>query len=211
MEQILKEKLCEICRKQATNICFECFIYLCDSCYKLIHERFQKDDKHRKEKIDYFTPIDTKCPEHPKIPVNLFCMDEKELCCSFCYFRNLHQGHKVLEITDEELLKKENLTLEMTTKEFDDISQKVISIKEKIEKEINEIDKLYDKVNKEMTKSFEVKHEKLIKEENDLREKLQNEVTKIKEKLENFLSESNKLIRINYFSFVKNYFLNKSI
>ena len=48
-----------------------------------------------------------------------------------------------------------------------------------------------------MTKSFEIKHEKLIKEENDLRENLQNEVTKVKEKLENFLSESNKLIKIN--------------
>ena len=41
------------------------------------------------------------------------------------------------------------------------------------------------------------KHEKLIKEENDLKEKLDNEVTKVKEKLENFLSESNRIIKVN--------------
>ena len=48
-----------------------------------------------------------------------------------------------------------------------------------------------------MTKSYEKKHEKLIKEENDLKEELDNEVTKVKEKLENFLSESNRIIKIN--------------
>ena len=48
-----------------------------------------------------------------------------------------------------------------------------------------------------MTKSYEKKHEKLIKEENDLKERLNNEVTKVKEKLENFLSESNRVIKIN--------------
>jgi len=37
----------------------------------------------------------------------------------------------------------------------------------------------------------------LIKSENELKEKLQNEVTKVKEKLENFLSESNRLIKMN--------------
>ncbi len=50
--------------------------YYCDSCYKFIHDI--KDNKnHKKEKIDYFLPIDTRCPEHPKIPLDLFCIDEK--------------------------------------------------------------------------------------------------------------------------------------
>ena len=71
-----------------------------------MHEGLTKNDKHKKEKIDYFIPLDTKCSEHPKVPVNLFCLDEKELCCSICYFKNLHQGHKVLEVSDEESLKK---------------------------------------------------------------------------------------------------------
>ena len=70
-------------------------------------------------------------------------------------------------------------------------------MKEKIEKEIININKSYDTTFNDITKSFEEKHAKLYKEENDLIEKLQNEVTKIKEKLENFLSECNDLIRFN--------------
>ena len=80
---------------------------------------------------------------------------------------------------------------------FNEISEKVNLLKNKIEKELKEIDQLYDKVNKEITKSFEIKHEKLIKEENDLKENLKNEVTKIKEELENNLSESYRVIKYN--------------
>ena len=70
-------------------------------------------------------------------------------------------------------------------------------MKEKIEKEINEINVSYDKIFKEVTQSYEKKHEKLTKEEYVLKEDLQNEVTKAKEKLENYLSELSSIIRIN--------------
>ena len=33
--------------------------------------------QHKKEKIDYFVPIDTRCPEHDGNNINLFCIDEK--------------------------------------------------------------------------------------------------------------------------------------
>ena len=56
---------------------------------------------------------------------------------------------------------------------------------------------MYEKVNNEVTKSFESKHKKLNKEEKDIKEKLQNEVTKVKEGLENFLSESDRIIKLN--------------
>ena len=101
---------------------------------------------------------------------NLFII---ELCCFYCYYLNLHNGHKVLPITDEEALKKEDITIDNSTKEFDE-NMVNINIKNNIEKEITKIDTLYDQVNKETTKSFELKHEELIKEENELKEKLQN-------------------------------------
>ncbi len=69
-------KLCEVCKGQANSICYECFMYLCDSCYKIVHEKVVENN-HKKEKIDYFLPIDTKCQNHPKIPINLFCIDDK--------------------------------------------------------------------------------------------------------------------------------------
>ena len=71
-------KLCDICESQATFLCLECLHdnYFCDSCYKMAHDKNSKSN-HKKEKIDYYVPIETKCPEHPKVELNLFCLDEK--------------------------------------------------------------------------------------------------------------------------------------
>ena len=76
MEPNKNKKICEVCKDEATCICYKCFLYFCDSCYKIAHNR-QKDKEHKKEKIDFFVPIDTKCPEHSKVINNLFCLDDK--------------------------------------------------------------------------------------------------------------------------------------
>ena len=110
---------------------------------------------------------------------------------------NMHPNHKLLSIENEEELKKENITLESSTKDFNSKFQNITNIKTNIEKELEKIDKLYEKVDKEIAISFKQKHEKLIFDENNLKEKLKNEVTKVKEKLENFFSECNSLIKLN--------------
>ena len=70
-------KHCDICEIQATLLCLECVCnYYCDSCYKMIHV-IKENSNHKKEKIDFFVPIDTRCPEHPNVALNLFCLDEK--------------------------------------------------------------------------------------------------------------------------------------
>ena len=69
-------KQCEICKEMATSLCLECISYFCDECYKYIHNK-KVNNQHKKEKIDYFVPIDTKCPDHPKQVISLFCVDEK--------------------------------------------------------------------------------------------------------------------------------------
>ena len=69
-------KICELCETNATSLCFQCNMYLCDSCYKFIHDKPSKN-QHKKENIDYFAPIDIKCPNHPNDRINLFCIDEK--------------------------------------------------------------------------------------------------------------------------------------
>jgi len=75
--------------------------------------------------------------------------------------------------------------------------EKSKALKDKIEKEISEIDKLYEKISKEISNSFLIKHEKLTKEENDLKEKLDYEVTKVKSQLEKFLSSSYNNLKIS--------------
>ena len=76
MEDKIEERICEICKEKATNICFDCSFYLCDSCFRFIHEK-KANLEHKKEEIDPFISIDIKCPEHSKSQMNLFCIDEK--------------------------------------------------------------------------------------------------------------------------------------
>ena len=108
---------------------------------------------------------------------------------------DLHKGHKVIPIEDEESLKKENISINDYIKEFDSGAKKVSNLKEKIENEINKINTSFDKVEKDTSKYFESKHEQLLKEEKDIKDKLQTEVTKIKSKLEEYLSLSNAIIK----------------
>ena len=94
----------------------------------------------------------------------------------------------MIELTDISSLEKENLSIEVNKNELNDISQKAIDLKNKIENEIKNINKLYEETIDKLTKSFQIKHEELLKEENDLKEKLQTKVKKKKEELENYLS-----------------------
>ena len=71
-----EEKECELCKNIATNVCFECLFYLCDSCFKYLHEK-KVNAGHKKEDIDPFVSVIIKCPDHPKMPMNLFCKDDK--------------------------------------------------------------------------------------------------------------------------------------
>ena len=68
---------CQICKdEEAVSICFDCYSYFCEACFKYIHDR-KKYRNHKKEKIDLFIPIDTMCPEHVGNSLNLFCIDDK--------------------------------------------------------------------------------------------------------------------------------------
>ena len=94
-----------------------------------------------------------------------------------------------MKTSDLELLKKENIVLQSSTKNFNEVVEKTIDLKKKIENEINEINKLYEKIFDELTKSFMKRHEELVKQENNLKENLKNEITKIKKSLEYFLNK----------------------
>jgi hypothetical protein len=69
-------KKCEVCGIDATCLCFQCMNYYCDSCCKF-HDKNEQNKSHKKDKIDYFVPIDLKCPEHKLYPNGLFCINEK--------------------------------------------------------------------------------------------------------------------------------------
>ena len=103
----------------------------------------------------------------------------------------------MVKLTDIEELKKENITIESATKEFNEISHNIVNLENKIENELNKINNSYEKTLKELSKLYSEKHENLLKEENNIKEKLQIEVAKVKEQLEIYLSESNDEIKIS--------------
>ena len=92
-------------------------------------------------------------------------------------------------------MKRENISIESSSKEFDERKNKFEELKNKIENEMIKLDKLYEKVFSETTKEYASKHEKLITEENELKETLKNKVTKTKENLEINLSVVNDILR----------------
>ena len=112
-----------------------------------------------------------------------------------CFYKKIHQGHKLIDTKDEEELKKEKISIEESSKDINENKNKLEELKNKIENEIIKIDKLYDKINNEVTKSYEIKYQNLLKEENELKDKLKNEVTKIKEQLELNISKINNTLR----------------
>ena len=77
---------CNICKSQATFLCSSCIdsveFYYCDSCYKFIHDK-KENMNHKKEKIDYYLPIELRCSVHQNVPLNLFCLEEKGIIILF--------------------------------------------------------------------------------------------------------------------------------
>ena len=67
---------CELCDEIATSLCFKCMNYYCDSCFNYVHEK-KINLEHKKDVINYYFPIQIKCPNHPKVVNSLFCIDEK--------------------------------------------------------------------------------------------------------------------------------------
>jgi len=114
-----------------------------------------------------------------------------------CYFKNLHNGHKLIDISEIKSLEKENIKIEEEIKELNEKNKKLISLKEKIEEEINKINKQFIKTVDELNNSYEEKISKIMKQKSDLEEKLKTEVTKSLEQLEIILSEINDELHLN--------------
>ena len=53
-----------------------------------------------------------------------------------CHFINTHNNHKIVRIEDEEILKKEKMSIKDCTKDFDENKNRIEELKRKIEKEV---------------------------------------------------------------------------
>ena len=70
------KKSCDLCKDIATKICFDCSLNLCDSCFDFLHKK-KTNSEHNSETIESCASLNFRCPEHPTIQMNLFCVKEK--------------------------------------------------------------------------------------------------------------------------------------
>ena len=68
-----------------------------------------------------------------KVKLFYFYLQFIELLCSICYYNRLHNYHKVINIDDEESLKKENIKLDSSINELNNIIKGITNLKKKIE------------------------------------------------------------------------------
>ncbi|KAA0702501.1 Tripartite motif-containing protein 59 RING finger protein 104 [Triplophysa tibetana] len=54
-------------------------------CLRAIVEKYQRDGRPR-------SPV---CPEHPGQPLNVYCVQDRELICGFCLTVGRHRGHAI--------------------------------------------------------------------------------------------------------------------
>ena len=80
-----------------------------------------------------------------------------------CYFGNFHNEHKLIDIDNEEILKKEKISIDKSFKDLEENKIKIEKFKCKIQNEMIKIENSYEKINKDVTKTFEAKHEILNK------------------------------------------------
>ena len=48
----------------------------------------------------------------------------------------MHQNHKLIELSDNESLKKENINIDSNNQELIDVNEKIVELKNKIESEL---------------------------------------------------------------------------
>ena len=71
----------------------------------------------------------------------------------------------MIELSNIEALKKENISIEAAKDELESVVVKITNLKDKIEKEIQNINKIFDKTINDIKIYFQKKHEELLKKE----------------------------------------------
>ena len=118
-----------------------------------------------------------------------------ELFCSLCCFNNNHSNeHKLIDINDKDSLEKNNISYNKFNSEFDNLTEKIKNIKQRIEEEIQAINDTHKKMTDEIVESFKKQHLQLDEKEKLLKLEMDLNVTEVKEDLEKYLIESNNIM-----------------
>lgn len=159
--------VCDFCGEQtATVLCPECYRCYCSECNEYIHKRETKRG-HKTEGIPQGMMVDAVCPHH-KTDLKLFCVDDMELCCFECTSKKLHEGHKVVELSEISKDDEGTFSMERAMKLLGAALDRDSALYKRMEEEIDNIRKESDDVRAKIAKAFEEAHKKLEAEETEM-------------------------------------------
>ena len=180
-----KAKVCEFCEEQpAVVLCAECCKCYCGNCCKRIHELMKKD--HKTEVIPKGVWVDAMCPLHKKVPLELLCVDDAELCCAMCDRDQLHKNHKVANLSEVD---KDNevFSAAKVRERFEGVLKCDDDLEKKITETIESVQKESESIKEKVSQSFREAHEKLNTEEAAVMEELEKACSEAVEALQKAL------------------------
>ncbi|XP_053566077.1 tripartite motif-containing protein 59 [Bombina bombina] len=132
--------------------------------------------------IEKYNPNDhcgtTKCPEHPKQPLNVFCLKDRTLVCGHCLTVGHHTGHPIDDLQSAYIKEKETackLLETLSDKNFTGVSCVIKKLEEQmayskrvVQDDKNEVLKYFDKLNE----SLEKKKQNILAVLNDVNQQI---------------------------------------
>lgn len=93
-------------------------------CLRAIIEKYQRDNE----------PRAPSCPEHPRQPLNVYCVQDCKLICGLCLTIGQHQGHSIDDLQTA-YIKERNTPARLVERLTDKRWEEVCGLVEKLEQE----------------------------------------------------------------------------
>ena len=182
-----KVKVCEFCEEQpAIVLCAVCCKCYCDECSKYTHGKASKKD-HKTEVIPKGVRVDAMCPLHKGNQLDLFCVDDTELCCANCALQGQHKNHKVANLS-EVSEDNEVFSAAKVRERFGGVLKCDDVLEKRIIETIESVQKESESAKEKVSQSFREAHEKLNAEEAAVMEELEKACNEAEEALQKALN-----------------------
>ncbi|XP_043926394.1 tripartite motif-containing protein 59 [Protopterus annectens] len=157
---------------------------------RAIIEKYQKEDH----------PKTSTCPEHPRQPLNVFCILDQKLVCGCCLTIGKHQGHPIDDLESAYIKEKETpgkLLKQLTDKKWAHVCVLIEMLehqkdqhKQVVQKDIEAVEEYFADLNKSLLQ----KKESMINALNEMSGKIAKEYAPLIEKIKSVREEQLDLI-----------------
>ena len=91
---------CEECVSLASLSCPQCDGHYCTKCFETVHMSSNSMRRHKPVPLSQLNSGPTHCPSHLSNPMDYFCTEDSQCCCSECCITGGHKGHQVVSLSE---------------------------------------------------------------------------------------------------------------